>query len=78
MTKEEDKQSRREFLHSVGDIGGTVAVYQAMISMGLMMPGEAEGAGLRNQWEARSNQLATETKPTVAVLGKQLLGRRSP
>jgi hypothetical protein len=50
MTKEEDKQSRREFLHSVGDIGGTVAVYQAMISMGLMMPGEAEGAGLRNQW----------------------------
>ncbi|MBV56121.1 MAG: amine oxidase [Gammaproteobacteria bacterium] len=74
MTKEKDKQSRREFLHSVGDIGGTVAVYQAMISMGLMMPGEAEGAGLRNQWEARSNQLATETKPTVAVLGGGISG----
>ena len=74
MTKDENAQTRREFLHSVGDIGGTAAVYQAMISMGLLMPGDAAGAELRNQWVARANQITTEVKPTVAVLGGGISG----
>ena len=74
MIKDENTQSRREFLHSVGDIGGTAAVYQAMISMGLLMPGDAAGAELRDQWEARANQLTTGVKPTVAVLGGGISG----
>ena len=74
MTKDENTQTRREFLHSVGDIGGTAAVYQAMISMGLLMPGDAAGAELRNQWVARANQITTEVKPTVAVLGGGISG----
>ena len=63
MTKDENTQTRREVLHSVGDIGGTAAVYQAMISMGLLMPGDAAGAELRNQWVASANQITTEVKP---------------
>ena len=74
MTKDENTQTRREFLHSVGDIGGTAAVYQAMISMGLLMPGDAAGAELRNQWVARVNQITTVVKPTVAVLGGGISG----
>jgi monoamine oxidase len=74
MTKDENTKTRREFLHSVGEAGGSAAVYQAMISMGLLMPGDAVGAELRNQWEARANQLNGGVKPTIAVLGGGISG----
>ena len=52
-----DIQTRREFLHSIGNIGGSAAVYQAMISMGLLMPGDATGAELRDKWASKSSQI---------------------
>jgi monoamine oxidase len=69
-----DIQTRREFLHSIGNIGGSAAVYQAMISMGLLMPGDATGAELRDKWASKSSQISRDIKPTVAVLGAGIAG----
>ena len=50
-------QSRRKFLHTIGGIGGTAAVYQAMISMGLMVPGDAQAALSRQRWDATAQNI---------------------
>ena len=50
------------------------AVYQAMVAMGLLMPGDTRAAAHRRQWQAWSQQLAQEEKPTVAVLGAGIAG----
>ena len=62
MKKENPNQSRREFLHKIGEVGGTAAVYQAMVSMGLLVSGEAQAGSTRLQWNERSAQLENITK----------------
>lgn len=74
MQDEETNQSRREFLHRIGEIGGSAAVYQAMVSMGLMLSGEAKAGSTQQQWNERSQQLANVEKPTVAILGAGISG----
>jgi monoamine oxidase len=74
MQEDNTKQSRREFLHKVGEIGGTAAVYQAMVSMGLLLSGEAKAGSTRNQWSERSGTLGNVDKPTVAILGAGISG----
>lgn len=67
-------QSRREFLIKVGELGGISAVYQAMITMGLLAPGDAQAAATRKQWQRRAAQGISGAKPTVAVLGGGIAG----
>lgn len=50
------------------------AVYQAMITMGLLSSGDAQAAATRKNWQARSSQNLTGPKPTVAVLGGGISG----
>ena len=74
MKNENSNQSRREFLHKIGEVGGTAAVYQAMVSMGLLVSGEAQAGSTRLQWDERSAQLGNITKPIVAILGAGISG----
>ncbi|NKB33249.1 MAG: FAD-dependent oxidoreductase [Pseudomonadales bacterium] len=74
MQEENTKQSRREFLQKIGEIGGTAAVYQAMVSMGLLVSGEAQAGSTRQQWNERSQLLGNVEKPTVAILGGGIAG----
>ena len=74
MEKEHQNQSRREFLHKIGEVGGTAAVYQAMVSMGLLVSGEAQAGSTRLQWNERSALLGNVVKPTVAILGAGISG----
>jgi len=74
MTQKPDHQSRREFLHSIGKVAGTAAVYQAMISMGLLVPGDAQAATRRQRWNATSAANLDGPKPTIAVLGAGISG----
>lgn len=67
-------QTRREFLHRVGEAGGMAAVYQAMITMGLLSSGDAQAAATRKNWQARSSQNLNAPKPTIAVLGGGIAG----
>ncbi|MFK7864142.1 MAG: flavin monoamine oxidase family protein [Pseudohongiellaceae bacterium] len=68
------RQSRREFIHRVGEIGGISAAYQAMLTMGLLSPGDAEAAATRKQWQSRAAQSQSGPKPTVAILGGGIAG----
>ena len=52
MENKHQNQSRREFLHKIGEVGGTAAVYRAMVSMGLLVSGEAQAGSTRLQWHA--------------------------
>lgn len=74
MKEEKTQQSRREFLHRIGEIGGSAAVYQAMVSMGLLVRGEARAGSTRLQWDERSQALGNVDKPTVAILGGGISG----
>ena len=74
MKEDRTSQSRREFLHKIGQIGGTAAVYQAMVSMGLLVSGEAKAGSTRQQWKERSQLLSNVEKPTVAILGAGISG----
>ena len=74
MKEDRTNQSRREFLHKIGQIGGTAAVYQAMVSMGLLVSGEAKAGSTRQQWKERSQLLSNVEKPTVAILGAGISG----
>lgn len=74
MKKETQNQSRREFLHKIGEVGGTAAVYQAMVSMGLLVNGEAQAGSARLQWSERCAQISQAAKPTVAILGAGISG----
>jgi len=74
MARSKDTQSRREFLHSIGEVAGTAAVYQAMISMGLLVPGDAHAATQRQRWNASSTAALDGPKPTIAVLGGGISG----
>ena len=67
-------QTRREFLQRLGGIGGTSAVYQAMVSMGLLVPGDSEAATNKARWQERSALFMEGPKPTVAVLGAGISG----
>lgn len=67
-------QTRRQFLHRIGELGGVAAVYQAMISMGLLVPGDARAARNRAHWQGQSRHAANGPKPTVAVLGAGIAG----
>ena len=74
MSANPDKpQTRRQFLHRLGEAGGAVAVYQAMLTMGLLVPGDARAAANQKRWRNQQRN-ATETKPTVAVLGAGISG----
>jgi len=74
MNKKPKQQTRREFLHAIGGIGGTATVYQAMISMGLLVPGDARAAINLERWKQNSQQSLTAPKPTIAVLGAGISG----
>lgn len=50
------------------------AVYQAMITMGLLSSGDAQAAATRTKWQTRSAENFTGPKPTVAVLGGGISG----
>lgn len=67
-------QSRRQFLHRLGEVGGITAVYQAMLAMGLLAPGDAVAAATRKQWQSRAAQNVPGPKPTVAVIGAGIAG----
>lgn len=68
------QQTRRQFLHGIGAAGGISAVYQAMISMGLLVPGDARAVENRQRWQTHAAQSATGPKPTVAVIGAGISG----
>ncbi len=70
----EGSQSRREFLQRIGAVGGVSAVYQAMVTMGLLLPGDAGAIESRQRWQVGASQLAQEDKPLVAVLGGGIAG----
>lgn len=74
MNQKVKQQSRREFLHSIGKIGGSAAVYQAMVSMGLLVPGDAKAAVNHERWNARTAQNLEGPLPTIAVLGAGISG----
>lgn len=74
MSKEQSGLSRREFLQRIGELGGTAAVYQAMVGLGLLVSGETQAGAIRQQWLQRAAQLATTNKPTVAILGAGISG----
>lgn len=74
MNRKPRKQSRREFLHRIGGMGGTAAVYQAMTSMGLLVPGDAQAAKARRRWDETSKQALAGPKPTIAILGGGISG----
>ena len=63
------RQSRRQFLQQVGRLGGSSAVYQAMLTMGLLVPGDKLAAANREQWRSTARQAQSGPLPTVAVLG---------
>lgn len=67
-------QTRRQFLQRVGEVGGVAAVYQAMVTMGLLMPGEARAADSRMRWQAAKSRWASNHRPTVAVIGGGIAG----
>lgn len=67
-------QTRRQFLHKLGSVGGTSAVYQAMVSMGLLVPGDAQAATNKERWQSKSVQFMEGPKPSVAVLGAGISG----
>ena len=48
-------------------------MYQAMISMGLLVPGDAQAVQSRKRWDA-SLQNLSDPKPTIAVLGAGISG----
>ena len=66
--------SRREFLQQLGMAGGAASVYQAMLTMGLLAPGNTQAATNRQQWREWSQLNATGPKPSVAVLGAGISG----
>lgn len=74
MKSEQSKQSRREFLHRIGELAGTAAVYRAMLGMGLLVSGEAHAGAARTQWLNRAQQLGSVEKPTIAILGAGISG----
>ena len=74
MKNKPGKQSRREFLYNVGALGSTAAVYRAMLSMGLLVPGDAQAAVNKQRWRAASQQFLNGSLPTIAVLGAGISG----
>lgn len=66
--------SRRVFLQRIGEIGGVGAVYQAMVTMGLLIPGDANALVSRERWQQGVTRLASTAKPTVAVIGGGIAG----
>ncbi len=66
--------SRRAFLQRIGEIGGVGAVYQAMVTMGLLVPGDASALVNRERWQQGAMRLASADKPTVAVIGGGIAG----
>lgn len=74
MIEDSINPSRREFLHRIGELGGVAAVYQAMVGIGLLKSGEAHAGEARQQWDQRVSQLASSSKPTVAILGAGISG----
>lgn len=73
MSKQ-SQQTRRQFLHSLGKAGGVASVYQAMITMGLLVPGDSKAAQLKQQWRAQSFSAVDGPMPSVAVLGAGIAG----
>ncbi len=71
---QEKPQSRREFLHAIGSLGGSAAVYQAMVTMGLLVPKDAQAAINKQRWQASASQNASANKPTIAILGAGISG----
>lgn len=69
-----DRLTRRQFLNSIGGLGGTAAVYQAMLAMGLLVPGDARAAINKQRWTAGASRQAFVSKPTIAVLGAGIAG----
>lgn len=74
MSQDDKTQTRREFLHGIGGLGGTVAVYQAMLAMGLLVPSDARAATNREFWQAHTAHAAASSKPTIAILGAGIAG----
>ena len=66
--------SRREFLQRLGAVGGVSAVYQAMVTMGLLVPGDARAIESRKRWLEGVSRLTIEDKPMVAILGGGIAG----
>jgi len=67
-------QTRRQFLQRLGAVGGVAAVYQAMVTMGLLVPNDARAIANRGRWQAGISRLAAGEKPTIAVLGGGIAG----
>ncbi len=74
MASDKKPKSRREFLQAIGEVGGYAAVYQAMVTMGLLLPGDVQAAQTRKQWIERSQLNMAGPKPTVAVIGAGISG----
>ena len=74
MASEKKPSSRREFLQAIGEVGGYAAVYQAMVTMGLLLPGDVKAAQTRKEWIERSQLNLISPKPTVAVIGAGISG----
>ena len=69
-----NSQTRREFLNKLGAVGGTSAVYQAMVTMGLLVPSDTQAATNKQRWLTKSAQFMEGPKPSVAVLGAGISG----
>ena len=67
-------QSRRQFLEQLGGVGGSAAVYQAMVALGLLIPGDSKAATNKANWQEKAALFASGPKPSVAVLGAGIAG----
>ena len=75
MTQKKNEQTtRRQFLEKLGGIGGSAAVYQAMVAMGLLVPGDSKAATNKANWQEKAALFASGPKPSVAVLGAGISG----
>ncbi|HAR89396.1 MAG TPA: hypothetical protein DCR45_00330, partial [Gammaproteobacteria bacterium] len=65
MTQKKNKQTtppRRQFLEQLGGIGGSAAVYQAMVAMGLLVPGDSKAATNKANWQEKAALFASGPK----------------
>ena len=72
--EQKTSQSRRQFLEQLGGVGGSAAVYQAMVTMGLLVPGDSKAATNKANWQEKAALFASGPKPSVAVLGAGIAG----
>ena len=73
MTAHQPKAvSRRKFLNRLGQVGGTKAVFQGTMAMGLLSTSTANATIFREQWDQWTGPQGVS--PKIVVLGADIAG----